>query len=410
MWTASGEGGGEEAEGEVGVGGGEGEGGDEAEDGFARGDAEEAGFAELQGEGGGFFLEDEADHQAEAADRFHAVGMGGGDASEALDEIGAGFAGVLQEILPFDDAEGRQGGGAGQRRAAEGRGVVAGLEDVGEGGGGGGGADGEAAAEGLGHGKGVGLDVVVLPAEPAAGAPDAALDFVAEQEQSALVAELAEAAHEFGGGGEDAAFALDGFDEDGGGLGGEGRADGVEVVEVGVGEAGDQGLEPVLVLRLAGGGHRGEGASVEGIAHGDDAELALGGAPFAGEFEEAFVGFGAGIAEEDLAAETGDFGDFRGEAGLDFVDEEVGAVHEAGGLVADGGDDVRVAVAGVADGDAGHAVEVFLAGFIPEAAVLAADHDGAGLVGGHDEAGVEVRGGGGGVIHWLESPFRRRCR
>ncbi len=253
------------------------------------------------------------------------------------------------------------------------------------------GADGESAAEGLGHGNAVGPDAVVLEAEPFAGAADAGLHFVEEEQDFLFVAERAQAGHEFGGGGHDAAFALDGLAQDGDGGGGEGGADGVEVVELGVGEAGHEGLEALLVLGLARGGHGGEGAAMERVLHGDDFVAGRRGAPLAGQLEEALVGLGAGVAEEDLAAE-GEPGDLLREPGLELVVEEVGAVHEDADLLLHGGDDGGMAVAGVADGDARHEVEIFLAGVVPDGDARAAHEGEPGRIGGHDELAVEFLG------------------
>jgi hypothetical protein len=130
---------------------------------------------------------------------------------------------------------------------------------------------------------------------------------------------------------------------------------------------------------------------VERVLHGDDFEAAVERAPLAGELEEGFVGFGAGVAEKDLAAE-GQAGEAFGEAGLDGIVEEVRAVHQGGGLVLDGGDDGGVAVAGVADGDAGHEVEILLAGVVPDGDAGAAHEGDARRIGGHDELLVEVPG------------------
>ena len=51
----------------------------------------------------------------------------------------------------------------------------------------------------------------------------------------------------------DAALALDRLDQDGAGLAVDQLGDGVEVAERGVAEAGQQRLEALVVLRLAGG-------------------------------------------------------------------------------------------------------------------------------------------------------------
>jgi len=212
---------------------------------------------------------------------------------------------------------------------------------------------------------------------------DAGLDFVEEEQDFLFGAQRAQARHEFGRGGDDAAFALHGLAQDGDGGGGERGLDRVEVVELGVGEAGHEGFEALLVLRLAGGGHGGERPAVERVLHGDDLVPAVHGAPLAGELEEALVGFGAGVAEEDLAAE-GESGNLLGQPGLELVVEQVRAVHQRAGLLGDGGDDGGMAVADVVDGDAGHEIEVFLAGVVPDGHARAAHEGEPGRVGGHD--------------------------
>ena len=70
-------------------------------------------------------------------------------------------------------------------------------------------ADGEAAAEGFGGGENIGNDAVMLIGEPFAGASDAGLDFVEDQQGVVLVAEGAGGFQIRLVGGVDAAFALD---------------------------------------------------------------------------------------------------------------------------------------------------------------------------------------------------------
>src|SRR5690606_27287573 len=114
--------------------------------------------------------------------------------------------------------ERRERGGAGQRRAAEGGAVHAGLEQIRGALADPDGADGETAAEALGHADGVGADARVLERVEFAGATDAALHLVEQEQQLVFVAELAQAEEELRGGRRDAAFALNRLDEDGGGL------------------------------------------------------------------------------------------------------------------------------------------------------------------------------------------------
>ena len=70
-----------------------------------------------------------------------------------------------------------------------------------------------------------------------AGAADAGLDLVEDEQQALFVAPVADALQVARGGHVDAALALDGLEQDGDGLVGGGRLDGVEVVPRGRGEA-----------------------------------------------------------------------------------------------------------------------------------------------------------------------------
>ena len=219
------------------------EGGEPADHEGTGGDGEEAfgheGLDEVDGgqavgggEGGageeGGFVEFEADEEAEAADGVDEGVVPGGDGGwDFLAEGG----GVLAELGGLDFAEDGEGDGAGEGGAAVGGAVGAGAEEVAEVGGVGvggdgaladpGGADGEAAAEAFGPADGVGGDFGGLgfPAAPMAEAAEAGLDFVEEEEDIVFLTKLGQAAEEVGGGEVDAAFALEGFEEDGGGVG-----------------------------------------------------------------------------------------------------------------------------------------------------------------------------------------------
>ena len=126
------------------------------------------------------------------------------------------------EVFGFEDVEGGEAGAHGESVLAEGGGVddgffegaVDGLVDVvaHENGG-----DGdEASAEGFGEDDHVGLDVVAMAGDEGAGAADAGLDFVEDEEGAVFFAEALDGGEVAGGGGDDAGFALEGFEDDGG--------------------------------------------------------------------------------------------------------------------------------------------------------------------------------------------------
>ena len=262
-------------------------------------------------------------------------------------------------------------------------------------------AERHAGGDALGHADDVGLDAGVLDGPPLAGAAGAGLHFIGDEEDAVLVADAAQFLHEDGGSDDVAALALDGLDEDGGdffgrerGLEellfdvagaaeGEGffflRAAGTAAIGVGVadvGDAGDERGEAAPLLRLGGGERkRAHGAAVESAEEGDDV-LAAG--VIAGELEGALDGLGAGVAvvEAVRAGHGRDGGEALGEGRRVFV-VEVGAGHvdELGGLLLDGGDDLRMAMAGRDDGDAGGEVEELVAVDVFDADAAAAFGD-----------------------------------
>ena len=160
-----------------------------------------------------------------------------------------------------------------ERLAAEGGGVVAGLER---------GrdvfasptrTDRDAVAERLRHRDDVGPHAIgVLEPEPLAGAAEPGLHLVDDQQRLALVAQRAHRREVAVGRGDHAALALDRFEHH--------RADAlvhrgrerVDVAELDLAEPDRQRLEHFLLLRLAGGGERGERAAVERAVRGDHVE------------------------------------------------------------------------------------------------------------------------------------------
>src|SRR5690606_32956335 len=140
-----------------------------------------------------------------------------------------------------------------------------------------------------------------LEALVTAGAEMSALDRIHHEQQALLVAQLAESAEVLRGGGRDAALALDALDEDGGRGRRDGVAHGLEVVVGNLAEARNRRFEPLFDLGLPRGGDAGEGAAVEGVGGGEHLVTALVVAELAGELEQALVGLGARVGEEDLS-------------------------------------------------------------------------------------------------------------
>ena len=92
-------------------------------------------------------------------------------------------------------------------------------------------AEGHAAGERLGEGGDVGQDAVMLVGEQLAGAAQAGLNLVGDEQRAGGVGEVARGLEKLARDGTDAALALNGLDEDGADFGGEFRAEVVDVVE-----------------------------------------------------------------------------------------------------------------------------------------------------------------------------------
>ena len=226
----------------------------------------------------------------------------GGAAGEAAPELpqpvgqpGRDLVDVAAEQR-LDHVQGGQGGGAGDRVAAEGGAVVAALHGLGDLGPGDGGPDRVAGAERLGHGDHVGPDLVVLVGEEAAGAAHPGLDLVHHQQHPGPRGHLPDGPQVAGGRDPDPGLALDRLDQHGRRVRADGRGQGVDVAEGHVGEAGGHGLERGVHGRLAGGGQGGQGAAVEAAEGGHDAGGLLapvGPAPAPGHLDGGLVGLGA---------------------------------------------------------------------------------------------------------------------
>ena len=253
--------------------------------------------------------------------------------------------------------------GAGQRASAEGGAVHAGVN----------GARGlfgaehcaqrNAAGKRLGQRDDVGSDAVVLKGAPLAGAAHAGLNLIDDEQCTGGAGECACLGEELLRERANAAFALNGFNEDGADVVGELGAQVGDVVEANELDAGNDGSEGLAVLRLVGCRDGAEGAAVEALL--ERKKLGADGLAFAaqqagmgaGEFQRAFPGFGAGVGKED-AVEAGTLGETQSELGLALVIEEVRRVNELAALLGDGLFNRRMPVAERVDADAAEQVEV----------------------------------------------------
>ena len=229
--------------------------------------------------------------------------------------------------------------------------------------------------------------------EELAGAAEARLDFVGDQQDAVVVAELAQAHHEFLRRDVEAAFALHRLDDDGGDarglhIGLEQPLDGMHRVlhrdalvrdrEGHMPDARRHGAELGLVGKhLAGERHAQQGAAMEAAVEGDDIGAAGIGA---GELDGVLDRLGTGGDQRRLLLAR----DGRDGVQLlaDFDEGRVGHDHGAGvgegfQLLIDALHHQRVAVAGVDHGDAAAKVDVAVALDVPDLGVLGARrHDG----------------------------------
>ena len=275
------------------------------------------------------------------------------------------IAGQVAAEQLVDFSQSRSGA---DRMAAEGGAVRTGGEGLGNFGRSADGADRHAAAQSLGHGNDVGLDAVVHVAHDAAGAAPTGLDFVQQEQHALFVTQLAQAAQEFLGGRMHAAFALNRLDHNRNGVFGAGIAEGFQVVVIGVGKAGGHVAKADLagVVRLAGCRHGTKGTAVEAHLCGYNVVFMRSvflDTVLTRHLNHGFVGLGARVLEVDLIhADRG--AHLFGQQGLRDGVRIVEGMHDVVHLVLDGGDHLRIAVAGRVDRDARVKIQIRGAVFV----------------------------------------------
>lgn len=307
----------------------------------------------------------DADHHAARA-KFGDPGALGTKCLDFLTKTIFDLAGTFQQPVLFDRLDGRQRGGAGDRVAAKGRGMGAGLEFRGDFGLGDQAAASDAAGQGLGQGDDVGLDLPVLMGIPGAGAAHARLHLVEDQQQIVLVGQFAQTFQVSGGGKIDAPFSLDRFQHDRAGFRVDQARRGIEVSERCMRKTRKHGADAGVVLRLAGRAQGAHGAAMEAVEHRNDFEPARAAAK-ASQLDGGFVRLGAAIGEKRLgAARPARAGaECFGQLTLQFGVPGVGNVNQLADLIAHRFDDTRRAMAQDAAAPAGEKVEVFVAFVVP---------------------------------------------
>ena len=209
------------------------------------------------------------------------------------------------------------------------------------------GADRHATAETFGQGYHVRNDPGMLETEPGSGSTHAALHLIAHQQPIVFIAECAQAALEFDVSDIDTALALDDFEHDGNDvlvmLGN--RTNGVEIVVWNAHKTRHQRLKTGLRLAVTGCRERRHGAAVKSLFHDNDRRIvdAVLMAVKTRQFDRRFVGFAAGVAEENLIKPR-QFGQLICQLFLQGHLVQVGGVQQAPGLRSDGRHQLRVIV------------------------------------------------------------------
>lgn len=140
----------------------------------------------------------------------------------------------------------------------------------------------------------------------ATGTGQTALDLIKDQDSTNLVTALAESNKELGRGDVDTTLALDRLDNHTTSVLGDEGLKLLHIVVCAVLETGDHGREGSLVLGVRGRRQGTHCTTVEGVVEGDKLVLRTGGidrtADLTGELDCCFVGFGAGVGDEDLGS------------------------------------------------------------------------------------------------------------
>ena len=150
----------------------------------------------------------------------------------------------------------------------------------------------------------------MLVRAPLAGAAHARLNLIDNQQRAGGTRESARLCKELLRKRPHAAFALDGFDEDGADVGGKFRAQVAYIIKAHELDAGNHGRERLAVLCFVRCRHGTEGAAVEALLErqefGADFRAFAAPQPCVGarQLERALPGFGAGVGEESTV-ETG---------------------------------------------------------------------------------------------------------
>ncbi len=202
---------------------------------------------------------------------------------------------------------------------------------------------------------------VALVRPQVAGAPDAALHFVVNEQRVELVGQGAQPGEKGRRGRMDAALTLDRLHDDGADRGVHLVARTGQVVELGEAHARHQREKGILVFRARRRGQAAHGAAMKGVGEGQDVDLfvaAVGAPVAAGELERAFVRFGAAVTKVNAVGKARFTQELRqlrvGRRVIQVAHVKQPGRHALRHRLLD----ARIGVAQRIHGDAGHAVDV----------------------------------------------------
>ena len=308
---------------------------------------------------------------------------------QRLGQAGAHVCHLLQERRLGHDIQHSFAGRHGERIAAIGAAVHADHHAGGSLFGGQAGTHREAAANALGNRHDIGRDTIKFMGKQLAGARDAALHFVQNQQDAVLVSQIAQAFEKFRAGRADAAFALDRLHHETGHPVVDGGLGCGQIVERDHLEPIRQRFKAFAQLFLIGGGNRRHGATMKGVGKGDHlvpVRIARGIMVGQCGFQRTFKGFGAAVGEEHRIGE-GQIDQALGQMFLRRRLVQVRRVHQRGGLLLDRGHQMRVTVAQAVDRDAaGHIQPLAPLRIVKIATVAAHRRHFAAAINGHERA------------------------
>src|SRR5271157_945491 len=316
-------------------------------------------------------------HQSPAAhvnNGFVAQGQG----AELCEEIVTDIGYISQQVFLFDGVDDGNGHSACQRATAEGSAMHACMD----------GArslfcaddrsQGDAAGKRLGQRSDVRQNAVVLISAPLACAAHAGLNLIGNKKGSSRAGQRTRLGEELLRERAYAAFALDGFDEDGTDFIRKFRAQVSDIVELHKIDAWHNRAEWLAILGLVSGGDGAEGAAVKALLKGDKscadllAFAAQESGVRAGQLERAFPGLSAGVGKE-CAIKAGTLGKPLRQLRLALVEKQIRNVNEGAALFQNCICDGRMGVAQRVDADAAQQVEIAIALFVDELHELAAN-------------------------------------